>query len=210
MLLIVVVALTTWAFPLFHIIPLDKARSSKGEMRVDPPEYALKFWNKQLTPALSRAAEARTVLDAIDNDFQAAREKYGRTVGISNTYFVFIRGTGRVVKVDSKGVGLAIRDGGAGPDVVFPVGMIFGNTVRDSTGLLDMDAFPNSQYFNAISTELNRMVESRVLPQLRDRAEVGQEIRFVGCAEVPRDAKRRKPLKVVPLSIDLHKPGQPR
>jgi predicted lipoprotein len=205
---IAVVAVTTWAFPLFHVLPLDKARSSKEDIRVDPPEYAQKFWNEQLTPALSRAAEARTVLDAIDNDFEAAREKYGRTVGISNTYFVFIRGKGRILKVDAKQVGLAIRDGGTGPDVVLPVGMIFGNTVRDSTGLLDMDAFSNSQDFNAISTALNRIVESRVLPQLRDRIEVGQEIHFVGCAEVSRDAKRRKPLKVVPLSIDLHTPGQ--
>jgi predicted lipoprotein len=111
--------------------------------------------------------------------------------------------------VDSRGVGLAIRDGSAGPDVVLPVGMVFGNTVRDATGLLDMDKFPNSQHFNDLSTELNRIVETRVLPRLRDRAEVGRQVRFVGCAEVSRDPKRRKPLKVVPVSVDLIEPGQP-
>jgi predicted lipoprotein len=204
------VAVGVWEFPLFHIIPLDKARGSNGEARVNAAEFAERFWNEQLTPALSRASDARTVLDAIDGDFQAAGKKYGRTVGISNSYFVFLQGAGRVVNVDPKRVGLAVRDGGSSPDVVLRVGMVFGNTVRDATGLLDMDRFPNSQDFNDISTELNRIVETRVLPRLRGRAEVGQGVRFIGCAEVPNDAKRRKPLRVVPLSVDFLKSGQPR
>jgi predicted lipoprotein len=112
------------------------------------------------------------------------------------------------VSVDSKGVGLVVGEGAEGPDVVLPTGMVFGNATRDATGLLDMNAFPNSQDYNAISTELNHLVETRVLPDLRDRAVVGQEIRFVGCAEVSNDAKRRRPLKVVPLSVRFLKPGQ--
>ena len=45
--------------------------------------------------------------------------------------------------------------------------------------------------------------------RLRDRAEVGREIRFVGCAEVSHDEKRRKPLKVVPVRVDFIETGQP-
>jgi predicted lipoprotein len=197
-----------WAFPLFHVVPLDKARESKEQANFNAAEFAGKFWDEQLKPAQPRAPDARTVLDAIDGDFQAAREKYGRTVGISNSYYVFVRGTGRVVNVDSKGVGLAIRDGSDSPDVVLPIGMVFGNTVRDATGLLDMDKFANSQHFNDLSTELNRIVETRVLPRLRDQAEVERKVRFVGCAEVSRDARQRKPLKVVPVSVEIIEPGQ--
>jgi predicted lipoprotein len=195
------VALVTWAFPLFHVVPLDKALESREQAHFDAAEFAETFWDERLMPALPRASEARAVLDAIDGDFQAARQRYGRTVGISNSYYVFIQGTGRVVDADPEGVGLAIRDGPTGPDVMLPVGLIFGNTVRDATGLLDMDKFPNSRHFNDIATELNRIVETRVLPQLRDRAEVGREIRFVGCAEVSNGAKPRKPLKVVPVRV---------
>jgi predicted lipoprotein len=203
------VAVTAWAFPLFHIVPLDKARESKEEANVNAAEFAKRFWNERLTPALSRASDARAVLDAIDGDFRAARGQYGRTVGISNSYFVFIQGAGRIVNADSKGVGLAVRDRGAGPDVVLPVRMVFGNAVRDATGLLDMDRFPNSRDFNDIATALNHIVETRVLPELRDRAVVGRKIRFVGCAEVSPDAKRRKPLKLVPVRVDFLEPGQP-
>ncbi len=206
------VAVVAWVFPPFHILRLDQARGSKEKANTNAnfnaTEFAEKFWNERLNPALPRAHDAKTVLDAIDGDFQAAREKYGRTVGISNSYYVFVQGTGRIVNVDSRGVGLAIRDGSVGPDVVLPAGMIFGNTVRDATGLLDMDRFSNSQHFNDLSIELNRLVETRILPGLRDRAEVGKKLRFVGCAEVPRDAKRRKPLKVVPVSVEIIEPRQ--
>jgi predicted lipoprotein len=203
------VAVIAWAFPLFHVVRLDQVRQSREQAHFDAAEFAEKFWDERLKPALPRAPDARTVLDAVDADFQAARERYGRTVGISNSYYVFVQGTGQVVNVDPKGVGLAIRDGADGPDVVLPTGMVFGNTVRDATGLLDMDSFPDSQHFNDLATELNRIVETRVLPGLRDRAEVGRKVRFVGCAEVSRDAKRRKPLKVVPVRVEIIEPGQP-
>jgi predicted lipoprotein len=199
----------TWVFPLFHIVPLDMARESREVADVNIPEFTERFWNDQLTPALSRAADAKVFLDALDVDSKVAREKYGRTVGVSNIFLVFIQGTGRVVSADSKGVALAIRDGAAGPDLVLSVGMVFGNIVRDATGLLDMNKF-SSQDFNDISAELNRIVETRVLPMLREHAEVGREIRFVVCAEMTNNVNRQKPLKVVPLRVELVKPNQPK
>ena len=197
-------------FPPFHIVPLGSRRAAKEETKVNAVEFAEKLWSEQLTPVLAQAADARVVLNAIHAESQAAREKYGRTLGISNTYLVFLQGTGRVVKRDSKGVSLAVQGGDGGPDVVLPVGMIFGNTVRDATGLLDMDRFPNSQDFNAIAIELNRLVESRVLPQLREQAVVGREIRFVGCAEVSNDPNQRRLLKIIPLRVELLSTTQPK
>ena len=201
------VTLMALAFPPFHLVPLDKARESRGEARFNAAEFADRFWQEQLLPALPRAADARAVLDALDRDFQAARQKYGRTVGVSSTFHLFLQGTGRIVKVDSKGMVLSLRDGNAEPEVLLPLGMIFGNTVRDATGLLDMNAFPNSQDFNALSTELNRIVEERVQPKLREQAKVGSEIHFIGCASISAAAKRRMPLKVIPLHVDFLNSG---
>jgi predicted lipoprotein len=204
------VAALAWAFPPFHVVPLDRVRGTRERANFNAAEFAESFWADKLKPASSRAADARAVLEAVDADFEAAREKYGRTVGISHSYYVFIRGAGRVVGVGPKGVDLAIRDAGDGPDVRLPTGMVFGNTLRDATGLLDMDDYPNSQQFNDLSTELNRLVETRVLPRLRERAQVGTRVGFVGCAEVSRDARRRRPLKVIPVSVDFIESGGPR
>jgi predicted lipoprotein len=202
------IGLLTWVFPLFHIVPLDTARASKmAESRVDPAVLAEHFWREQLPAELTKAHDLRAVLDAIATNVQSARHKYGRTVGISNSFLVLVQGTARVVGVDSKNVALSVRGDGSNPDVLLRAGLISGNSVRDVTGLLNMNDFANSQDFNEIALQLNRIVEERVLPEVRERAVVGQDLQFIGCAEITGDTTQ-KSLKVIPLRVGSRKPEQ--
>ena len=89
------------------------------------------------------------------------------------------------------------------PEVVLPVGLLFGNAVRDGTGLLNVNDYPNSQDFNDISQALNRIIETRVLPSLRERAKVGATVRFVGCTEIADESGDLRPLRVVPIQVDV-------
>jgi predicted lipoprotein len=72
--------------------------------------------------------------------------------------------------------------------VALRIGPVFGNTVRDGCGLLDVNAFPGLEEFNALSAELNALVERNVLPALKAGANVGATVRFAGCAEAPESA----------------------
>jgi len=201
--------LLTWLLPLFHIVPLDNARASKAaEKRVDPAVLAEHFWREQLPVELAKAHDLRAVLEAIATDIQAARHKYGRTVGISSSFLVLVQGSARVVSVDSKNVALSVRGDSSEPDVLVRAALISGNSVRDVTGLLNMNDFANSQDFNEIAMQLNRIVEERVLPEVRERAVVGQDLQFIGCAELTGNAKQQKPLKAIPLRVNSRKPEQ--
>lgn len=82
------------------------------------------------------------------------RPQSGRTLGLSSSTLFFLRGSGHVVSVSKKGVAFALKDGGDTADILLPTGLLFGNAVRDGTGLLDASAFPNSQNCNDLSTEL--------------------------------------------------------
>ena len=77
----------------------------------------------------------------------------------------------------------------------------FSNVVRDAPGLLNVNDYPSSQDFNAISEALNRIVEERVQPKLREQAKTGATIEFVGCAEVNDESTDLRPLKVVPIQV---------
>jgi predicted lipoprotein len=81
-------------------------------------------------------------------------------------------------------------------------GLLFGNALRDGPGLLSVSDYPNSQDFNGISEALNHIVETRVLPKLREQARVGGKIFFAGCAEVDDESSDLKPLKVVPIQAE--------
>ena len=96
-----------------------------------------------------------------------------------------------------------MKDGGDTPDILLPTGLLFGNAVRDGTGLLDASTFPNSQNFNDLSAELNHIIETTLLPELREQAKVGAKISFAGCAEIAEEDADVKPLKVIPVLVKV-------
>ena len=138
-------------------------------------------------------------LAAIQSDPAAAKKKFSRSVGFSDTYFYFVSGTGRVVSVSDDEVSLAITPGSTNAEVTLLAGLIFGDAIRDGTGLLNAGAYSNSQDFNDISAALDHLVETRVLPRLHQQAKIGAHISFAGCAEVDDEANDLKPLKVIPI-----------
>ena len=129
------------------------------------------------------------------------RTEFGRTVGVSSSYYRFVRGVGCVVTADAETIGLSVGATGEEADVVVPLDFVFGNAVRDATVLLDSSSYPNAQEFNDISAELNKIVEEQVLPAFRIGATVGRRVKFAGCVEVADEEADLKPLKLVPVSV---------
>jgi predicted lipoprotein len=189
-------------FPLFHVVPLQTARQQAADAAFNAEAFVESFWNEQLLQARAQAIEADQLVAALREN-PAAASKLGRQLGMSRATSYFVSGTGRIVCVSPEAVSIALH-GGSDDDavVVIETGPVFGNAIRDGSGLLDVSAFPNSRDFNAISTAINRRVEDDVLPALRSKAAVGSTVRFLGCAEVDDPASGVSPLRVVPIRIE--------
>lgn len=199
----VVIAGVCWLFPLFHVVPLNTVKAEQTAAKFDATQFAETFWTNQLQPAAEKAVGAKTLLPAIESDPPAAKKKWSRSVGLSENYFYFLSGSGRVVAVSDDGISLAVTDSGTNAEVLLQTGLIFGDAIRDGTGLLDPSAYPNSQDFNDISAALDHIVEMRVLPDLKREAKVGMMISFAGCAEVDDEATDIRPLKVIPIQAKV-------
>jgi len=196
---IVVAAAVCWRFPLFHIVPLQAVTAQKAAAAFDPAAFAERFWNGQLLKSLDSAVSADELLPAIQSAPAAAKKKFSRSVGVTESYTYFLRGQGRVLVASEDEVSLAMTPGATNAEVALQTGLLFGNAIRDGTGLLNVSDYPNSQDFNAISQALNRIVETQVQPKLRQRASVGAVVKFTGCAEVNDESADLKPLRVVPI-----------
>jgi predicted lipoprotein len=196
---IAIIAGVCWLFPLFHVVPLKVAKAEKAAAAFNAEQFANTFWSDKLLPSINQAVKADTLLAAIQSDPEAAKKKYSRSLGFSSSYFYFVSGTGRVVSVSDDEVSLAITPGSTNAEVTLLCGLIFGDAVRDGTGLLNASAYPNSQDFNDISAALDHLVETLVLPGLHQQAKIDAQISFAGCAEVDDEAMDLKPLKVIPI-----------
>jgi predicted lipoprotein len=202
---IVITASVCCLFPLFHIVTLKTAAAEKAAATFNATQFAETFWTNQLPAVFGKAVNADALLPVIKSDTAAAKKKFSRSVGLSEGYFYFVSGSGRVVAVSDDEVLLAVTDGNTNAEVSLQTGLIFGNALRDGTGLLSANDYPNSQDFNDISAALNHLVETRVLPKLREQAKIGAKISFAGCAEVDDEATDLKPLKVIPFQTKTQK-----
>jgi predicted lipoprotein len=188
--LVVGLGLLFFIYPPFRIVPIqapgDRSVGPSGVGAFDPAAAAARVWQTDLPAAAVRAVELELLTPALQADPAAARGKFARSTGLGTAYY-FVRGRGRVVSRDRHQVRVELA-GGTGAVVALRIGPVFGNTVRDGSGLLDVNSFPGLAEFNALAAALNALVERDVIPGLRDRAVVGAEVRFAGCAEAPDSA----------------------
>jgi predicted lipoprotein len=198
-----VVAGVCWLFPLFHVVPLKTADAEKAAATFNATQFAETFWTNQLPAAASKAVKAEALLPAIQADPAAAKKNFAHSVGLSEGYFYFVSGRGRVLAATDDEISLAVTEGGTNAEVTLQAGLVFGNALRDGTGLLNASDYPNSQDFNDISAALNHIVETRVLPKLHEQAKAGVTISFTGCAEVDDESADLKPLKVIPIQTGV-------
>ncbi len=188
-----------WRFPPFHVVPLKNARHEQKAGAFDAAKAAAAFWDSKLLPETERAVEVKDLLAALAKNPVTARKQHGRTLGIGGATMFLVRGSGKVVEISDDAIVIALD--GTDAKISLSVGLLFGNTVRDASGLLDVSAFPNSQEFNDLSTQLNGIVETRVVPVLKEKAAVGKAIRFSGCAELEEGAQPEVP-PVIPIKVE--------
>ena len=198
---VVSVAVVLWFVPLFHVVPLQSARDQAALAEFDAVAYVDRYWDGPLRESAQRAPAAAELLLALRRDFSGTADRLGHRLGLGGKISFLVSGTGHIVEVDGRNVMITLRADGP-PEIVIRTGPVFGNAIRDGSGLFDVSQFANVQHFNAISAEINRRVEARVLPKLEAHAEVGTAIRFAGGAEVTDSGEAPASLNIVPLLIE--------
>lgn len=195
-----IVVVSVW--PPFRFVSLQAVRQAEERSAFNPKDFARALWDDKLPSVASTAPGIADVLEALKRNAEGAVEKYGTVWGLGgNTYFM-LQGVGRVVAVDGDTLDVMIDGIAAGTRVVLLTDNVFGNTVRNASGLIDPSEFPNSQDLNKVSIALNVIVMNEVLPALRESATVGTEVRFIGCTEV-RNVNSISEMEIVPISVDV-------
>ncbi|MBN1763750.1 MAG: DUF2291 family protein [Sedimentisphaerales bacterium] len=192
-------------FPPFRMVSLDLARENAQAQAFNPHRFAVEFWHKQLIKSFDNAFEAEKVFDAMRRDRKAAKEQYARVVGLGGPHHYFLKGAGKVITVGKREVELSLVGNDVdGVDVVLVISMIFGNEVLNATGLVSRSQFPRTNDFNAISAEVNKIVETEIVPGFLEKAEVGSIVYFVGCSlKISDDDPIPIPMRLVPVKLEV-------
>lgn len=182
---------------------LDEVRQAQEQKAFDPAEFAKDFWNNKLRRNLDRATDAQTLLDAFGADTEQANKKYGRRLGLAGSYYHMLAGRGRVVSISEAGVLISIRAPESEPEILIITRDVYGNAIRDASGLINVSDFPNSRDFNNISQQINKIVMNEVLPAFCQDVKEAATVRFVGAAEIKQDEGLIRPLPIVPILLEI-------
>ncbi len=196
-------AFSAWRLPAdFPAVPCAGGTGARGGRSSARGNSSRDSGTKSLTSSQARAPRPARFSTAIAREpAAAARATAGRWASAGRCTF-FLRGSGRVVSVTADEIGLAVNAIRATrPTSWSPLGLVFGNAVRDGTGLLDADAFPNAQQFNdvAAGTESPR----RVTGAARAAADRARRQRVSILSAAQRSGPRRRSTPAAPARADL-------
>ncbi len=179
---------------------LDSERRIPASEVFDVDAYVEDFWKNRLPGRLADAVDIEYLVQLLKNDPDEAFDNYSNKLGISNTHYFYISGTGKVDSAGEESVLLTIGDE---IQAELETTYVFGNAIRDGSGLVDIDEFLNMMDFNMVSVYINRKAKSEVAEPFRKEVGPGMTVRFTGAAEINRLHGVTEPLSIIPIRISL-------
>jgi predicted lipoprotein len=166
----------------------------------DVNSYVTKLWEQDLPAVLEQAVDVDELIMLLQSEPTKALNTYGHKLGISNTWYLLCKGSGKIESADDENLIVVLEDG---KKVLLAIDFIFGNAVRDGSGLVNIDDFLNMTDFNNVSVALNKLIKERVAADLKNQAKPGMRILFSGATEISEKNTDASAIRVIPVSVSL-------
>lgn len=180
---------------------LDQYLASRSPEKFDADQYVKELWNNRIPEVARNAPELKSLFEMLREDPEGTCRKMGRKLGISSTWYFMTQGTGTIdsVREDYLVVSIdpMIR-------VKLATGFIFGNEIRDGSGVVNINDFLNMTDFNNVSVAINQQVKENVIPGLRKSARVGGKLDFAGAFGISEDHFDLSSIRIIPVTYKFN------
>lgn len=179
--------------------PLDEKLSEGQEITFDAKSFVDGIWGSDLSVAYDSAIDLTMLMDRLDQDPELTFKQEAQALGIGNIGYFKVEGEGIVLSVNENNVFLQVGD----LQVEIETEFIFGNAVRDASGLIELNDYDKTSDFNLISESINDKIRKEVIPSFRAAVEKGDSIEFKGALELNKAHLKLDQLEVIPVSIQI-------
>jgi predicted lipoprotein len=169
----------------------------------DAVSFSQKLWNEQLLPRLDSAIGLGDLIDAIKANPSNAFEKYSNALAIGNYRYSLVKFTGTVAAINENDIVMQTPYADSLMIIVVATEYIYGNAIRDASGLLKVKDFPDTDDLNSISEELNKTVRSSVIPPFKKQVKLGDKIEINGAIELNKEHISFRKIEVIPVRLKI-------
>jgi predicted lipoprotein len=173
-----------------------------GDKKFDAAGWTKKLWEEKLTPGLDSAIDLMVLIDKIQTNPTEAFDKYTHAMSIGNYRYALVKVPVFIEQVEPDDIKVHLLT-----NVDTTIGMIlateyiYGNAIRDASGLVDIRDFTNTTDLNNISEELNKIVRQSVLPPFKANVKVGDKVEVIAAVELNKEHINFKELELIPVRL---------
>ena len=167
----------------------------------DAVSFSKKLWEERLPAKLDSAISLQVLVAALKADPANTLDKYSRALGIGNVRYCLINAGGRVQSVNADDVTVGVD----GSTVSLATEYVYGNAIRDASGLVDIRDFVNTTDLNNVSEELNKKVRKEVLPVFKSTVQKADSVSFTGVIELNKQHLKLDELTIIPVRLRIVK-----
>jgi predicted lipoprotein len=182
---------------------LDEVKAASTASKFDAVAFSRDYLDKKLPASLGKAVEIQQLLGLIQSAPEKTFESYSHALGIGNVRYFLVKGRGEISSINENDMTLVIRSDSGNTVVKLATEFVFGNAVRDASGLININEFENTMDFNNVSAEINKSIRNNVLPPFKAAAKKGNVVDFVGAIELNRENIVLENIEVIPVSLKI-------
>lgn len=184
---------------------LAEVKASASSEKINTSEYTRTFWNKKLIPSLNKALPINDLIALLKANPDEAFTTHGHALGIGDLKYFMIKGEGKITKINENDLLVLSTAKPENLMVKIATEYVYGNAVRDASGLINMNEFDNTSDFNEVSAGINQIIREEVLPGFKQQAANGDRIEFIGAIELNKKFLNLKDIEITPVQLSILK-----
>ncbi len=191
------------AYNSIYFKSLKEVKSQSSEF--DGAAYAAKFFQNTLLPMSDSAMSLSQLLALVKQNKEETFNTYAHSLSIGAIKYFLVKGTGKVTVVNENELLVKLDADSTGTQVKVATEFVFGNAIRDASGKIELKEFSNLSDVNSISSALNEIVRTKVLPPFNKTVKAGDQIQFYGALELNKERLNLDEVELMPIQLQVVK-----
>ena len=200
--ILIVLAIGLVGYNSVYFKKLSSIKKTTAE-NFDAATYSKTLWEEKLPSKLDSAIELTDLIRAVERDPEDAFASHSNALGIGNYRYSLVKLTATAAVINEDEIVLQVAHFDSLLIARLATEFIYGNAIRDASGLVDIRDFTNTSDLNKISEELNKAVRAGVLPSFKQRIRQGDKIEVVAATELNKAHVNFNNLELIPVRLKI-------
>jgi predicted lipoprotein len=143
------------------------------------------------------------LIAAVRTDKDSAFKRFTHALDIGNYRYVFIKTPATVTAVKEDEVLVEISAADSLMHDILATEYIYGNAIRDASGLLDLRDYPHTTDLDRISEQINGIVRTTVLPPFKKTVKKGDKLNITAAVQLNMEHIKWDGLELIPVRLQI-------